>query len=1139
MRAAPTWWFFALGVALFLVAPLMGPDGVLVAAALINLICPVALEIGIRRWRPDGRAPWRIIQLALGCWTASNVLRAFGFDKPAGPADLIDLCAYSLAVLGMRQMGRMRAYRRDPTNLVDALIAVGGLGALVWLFLMVPYLRNAELSAAERVTAVAFSVLSLAVCTFTVRLAIGPGARNPSFYLLAVAAGSGIAADVVTTIGLSPQGASYQWQLPLAALFAGLAFLALGSAALHPSMRFITAPANEPVPDMTRRRLAMMTAAVLIAPLTLVARSSGGQGWSVPVVVACWVFVSVLVMVRLAGLVRARSRAGTYDRELARVAEELLAADTREIPEIVETAATRLMLGSGSQLVGAPLFRLVELEALDVSADARSAMSLGRPWLAPPSWQGLEQLSDTDASMLVPLVAGRHVRGVLAVPIGSSTDEEAVQAICRLAREAAMALERSELIAETERQAGERRFKALVEHSRDVVLQVDQDGRIRSATPAAQQVFGVTDARLVGWSLVDLIDPEHREQLGRLLADVEVRPGPAVELRVVNSAEGPVWCEMVATDLRDEPTVGGIVVTARTIDERKTAEQRLARSEARFRSLVQHSSDVVAVVDEDFVVSYASPSISRVLSHDHDEMIDREFLLLVHPEDRQRLLDVRASLDPTGERPSRLELRVRDGREWWRTLDVTITDLREHSGVEGIVINAHDVTERKELELDLARQAMYDDLTGLANRALFRQRVSEALDAQRAGGPEVAVLFLDLNEFKTVNDSMGHSVGDEMLTIVAKRLANLLRVGDTAARLGGDEFALVLCSEDRGAVLQVARRVHVMLADPIHVGGREISIAGSVGIAYAEDPDASIGDLLRNADTAMYVAKRRGHTGQVEVFDPSMLVSVTERLELMNDLKRVLERDELTLYYQPLVDIRSGTIKGFEALVRWQHPTRGMVSPASFVPLAEEVGVILPITEWVLDTALRQLADWNRSRVGLTPLTMSVNLSGRHLEVDGAGEMVAQTLRRHGVSPDLLTVEITEGLALDPDSADLLRRLTAITDQGVRLAADDFGSGYASYANLQRLPYAAVKIDRSLIDGLEHAHGQRARVQIRSIIDMAHGAGMTVVAEGIEGAEQLAVLRELCCDVGQGYYFSRPVPAEQIAAILFDVIPAA
>ena len=581
--------------------------------------------------------------------------------------------------------------------------------------------------------------------------------------------------------------------------------------------------------------------------------------------------------------------------------------------------------------------------------------------------------------------------------------------------------------------------------------------------------------------------------------------------------------------------MAGLVVTARAIDERKTAEQRLGRSEARFRSLVQHSSDVVAVVDGDLIISYVSPSITRVLGHHPDDLIEREFLVLVHPDDRLALRRVQSRLDPSGDRPSSLELRVRHGIDQWRTLDVTISDLRAHPAVQGIVLNAHDVSERKELELDLARQAHFDDLTGLANRVMFRQRLSEALAAARLSPHRrVAVLFLDLNEFKTVNDSMGHSVGDDLLAIVGRRIAGLVDGSDTAARLGGDEFAILVVSEDPQSVVETAHRLHGVLAHPVAVGGREIAVSGSVGVAYADNPTMPIGDLLRNADTAMYAAKRRGLAGAVEVFDPSMLVTVTERLELMNDLGHVLERDELVLYYQPLVDLATGRVKGFEALSRWQHPTRGIVGPGSFVPLAEEIGLIVPITHWVLDTALAQLAEWNDRRGSLDPLTMSVNLSGRHLEVDGAGAMVAAALSRHRVAPETVVVELTEGLAIDLESPDVHRRLLAITDLGVKLAADDFGAGFASYANLQRLPYSVVKIDRSVVDGLENVHEHRARVQIRSIIDMAHGAQMTVVAEGVEGAEQVNVLRALGCDVAQGFYFSRPVTADQAEMMLFD-----
>ena len=279
---------------------------------------------------------------------------------------------------------------------------------------------------------------------------------------------------------------------------------------------------------------------------------------------------------------------------------------------------------------------------------------------------------------------------------------------------------------------------------------------------------------------------------------------------------------------------------------------------------------------------------------------------------------------------------------------------------------------------------------------------------------------------------------------------------------------------------------------------------------------------MRNADTAMYAAKRDGKS-QVVVFDPAMHVSVTEQLDLMNDLSQVLERRELMLYYQPLVELRSGRVKGFEALVRWQHPTRGLVAPASFIPLAEESGLIVPITEWVLDEAVRQLALW-RHDFADDSLMMNINLSPRHLREVGLVDMIRTTLERHDLPPGALVVELTESVDVDVDSPEIRARLEAVTALGVELAADDFGTGFASYANLQLLPYTVIKIDRKLISGLAEGSDARARIQIRSIVEMAHAAGMTVVAEGIEGGEQVAFLRLLGCDVGQGFYFSRPVP---------------
>ena len=580
-------------------------------------------------------------------------------------------------------------------------------------------------------------------------------------------------------------------------------------------------------------------------------------------------------------------------------------------------------------------------------------------------------------------------------------------------------------------------------------------------------------------------------------------------------------------------TVGSIVVTLRGIGARKQVEQRLSRSEARFRSLVQHSSDVVAVLGADGLISYISPSVAAVLGYDADDLLDTDFSSLVHADDRHEFRRLCSSLAGIGQPPSRTEARIGNAAGMWRTLDMTLSDLRDHSAVEGVVLNAHDVTERKELETNLEHQASYDDLTGLANRALFRRRLATALAGQRPGSGDLAVLFIDLDEFKTINDSLGHHVGDELLTEVATRLRSVNRKHDVVARLGGDEFALLVTTGGQGAAERVAERALLAMATPFFIDGRLLQVGASIGIAYSDRPEFGVTELLRNADTAMYEAKRLGK-GRLKCFDASMHATVSERLELLNDLQTVLERDELQLYYQPIVEPRSGRIKAFEALVRWQHPTRGMISPMSFVPLAEESGLILPMTEWVLDTALAQLARWKNEGLGSDSLTMSVNMSARHLEADGAAQLVERCLARNRLAPGDLTVELTESVAIDVESPTIQRRLQAITSLGVALAADDFGTGFASYASLQHLPFTAIKIDRKLIDGLGGLNSEKAAIQVGSIVAMAHQAGMIVVAEGVEVSQQLEALLGLNCDACQGYYFARPMPAEMAGRLLRD-----
>jgi diguanylate cyclase (GGDEF)-like protein len=503
-------------------------------------------------------------------------------------------------------------------------------------------------------------------------------------------------------------------------------------------------------------------------------------------------------------------------------------------------------------------------------------------------------------------------------------------------------------------------------------------------------------------------------------------------------------------------------------------------------------------------------------------LLDRDIEWLVHNDDRDgfRLLLTRTTDDPRI--PHTAELRVRDHDGMWRTLELTLTDLRADPTVEGIVLNAHDITARKLLELDLRHQALHDELTGLPNRILFRDRVQQAIATKTED--LVAVLIIDLDDFKTINDAVGHPVGDKILRVVSTRLQQQLRTEDTAARLGGDEFSIVINgARTREDVLLVARRILGTLRAPIDLGGLQTSVEASIGVVFdvdCTDPTPEI--LLRNADMAMYSAKGKGK-GRVSTYDESMHVGVFERLELKADLVKAVDLDQLLLHYQPIVDLTTGHIKGFEALMRWAHPERGMISPGSFIPLAEETGLIVPMGRWLMHTAFEKLASWQREFPSGEPLTMSINLSPRQLEDPDVVSDIANSLNRYGLDPRTVTIELTESDVVDGGS---IRhdRITDICALGVNVVADDFGSGYASYAALSHLPFNGVKIDMSLIEGLIGDGAERAKAQVRAILAMASSTNLSVVAEGIESGEQVAALNALGCPLGQGYYFSRPLP---------------
>ena len=462
---------------------------------------------------------------------------------------------------------------------------------------------------------------------------------------------------------------------------------------------------------------------------------------------------------------------------------------------------------------------------------------------------------------------------------------------------------------------------------------------------------------------------------------------------------------------------------------------------------------------------------------------------------------------------------------------VTATPLFDARGaLAGMIGVPSDISERKTLQEELERRASHDPLTGLPNRPAFVERIGQALLRTRRrqnSRNKVGVLFMDLDGFKTINDSLGHQAGDRLLVAVAECLRNRLRTEDVLARFGGDEFAVLL--EDTAGTseaIRVAQRITEDLREPFTVEDFQVSVSTSIGITLGtaqanDDPE----EMLREADSAMYRAKEQG-PGRYAVFDPTMQARAQERLELEAELRRALERGEFVLYYQPEISLHDGKMVGFEALLRWQHPERGLLKPSAFVPLAEETDLIAPIGRWVLEEACQQAKRWEEERPLTSPMTMEINLSSKQLRRQGLVRTVEEALTRADLEAHTLALDMTETVLIRT-SEDNTQALDALKEMGVRLGLDDFGTGYSSLSYLKRLPVDRVKVDKSFVKGL----GENAMdtALVRMIIDLCHTLGVEVLAEGIETSEQAVLLRDMGCDLGQGYYFARPLPGEELA----------
>jgi diguanylate cyclase (GGDEF)-like protein/PAS domain S-box-containing protein len=681
-------------------------------------------------------------------------------------------------------------------------------------------------------------------------------------------------------------------------------------------------------------------------------------------------------------------------------------------------------------------------------------------------------------------------------------------------------------------------IQQLIEAVPQPIFFKDTDGRYLGVNSAWERFFGIPREKFIGKSVFELYP--HNQDLARRhhAKDQELfnAPGSQTYEAAIVGVDARMHHTIYnkATFNKSDGAVAGLIGTITDVSELKEAESALREGEARFRDLTELSSDWYWEQDSDLRFTQISSKVHEFsLGAEEDVGKTRwEVPRLQMTEEQWRahkaaLAARRAFQDFVYQR---LDIHGN-----LRTISVSGRPIFDEEGrFQGYRGTGRDITEQKRVEEQIRHMAQHDALTGLPNRMLLHDRIGQAIAQAERNRGVLALLFIDLDRFKTVNDSLGHPVGDRLLKTVAERLAACTRGSDTIARIGGDEFVVLLSGLDQPEDARyVAQKVLDALSEPVTVTGHELKVTPSIGIcAYPHDGE-DVETLMRNADTAMYHAKQMGRNNY-QFFTQAMNDAAQERLLLENDLRHAVQRAEFLVHFQPMLNVKTGAILGLEALVRWRHPVRGLVPPSEFIPAAEETGLIGPIGEWVLTRACTQVRAWHNA--GYPQLHVSVNCSAQQFQREGFVETVRRILRETGLPPRCLELEITESVIIQ-HSQEVMGRFEALEDMGVRISIDDFGTGYSSLSYLKRIAVSQLKIDQSFVRDI-HSDPDDAAI-VSAIIAIAHSLGLEVVAEGVETAEQLSFLRSLGCDAAQGYYFSKPLPPEEFAQLLADWNPRA
>ncbi len=670
----------------------------------------------------------------------------------------------------------------------------------------------------------------------------------------------------------------------------------------------------------------------------------------------------------------------------------------------------------------------------------------------------------------------------------------------------------------------EKELQTILQNIQDIYYRVDKEGMLVRVSDSVEDLLGYTPAEVIGTRMADYyVDPNGREKFLQTLREADGSINNYdVLLRHKNGSE--VWISTNSHFYCDsEGEIAGVEGIARNITELKSHINELYK----LSTILEHTADMVMVTGPDGIIEYVNHAFERITGYSSKDVIGKTPAVLNSGEhDTEEYAHLWKTINAGEVYRNVLINKRKDGTLFYE--EKTITPLKDENGkIIHFISTAKDISDRIQAHKRLHHMAHHDALTGLPNRTLFLDRLEQALHRALLHTRLVAVLFLDLDRFKNINDTLGHNVGDELLVQLTERLTQNIRYGDTIGRFGGDEFVILLDDlENERYISSLAQKILDTLINPFIINNHELYITASIGISIYPSDGHDTETLLRNADIAMYRAKDLGKNNY-QFYSDDMSARIFERLTLENHLRHALERDEFVLHYQPQVDAQTQRIHGVEALLRWQHPEIGLVSPPNFIPLLEETGLIEEVGDWLLESACKQSRQWHDT--GSSYLHMSVNLSSRQFNNPAFFDSIQKIIRQTGINPEFLELEITESMLMR-NASSTINALDTLSQLGVRFAIDDFGTGYSSLNYLRRFPIDTIKIDRSFIRDITTDEDDAAITS--AIIVMAHSLSMNVIAEGVENDSQLAFLQEHNCHYIQGHFFSHALPAEEITHLL-------